>query len=453
MVAASGNLPSHCQVKVTAKPVVDSEIQIEVWMPVAENWNGKFVGTGNGGYSGAIGYADMRSALQHGYATAGSNTGHDGGDLKFGAGHPEKIRDWAYRAVHVMTETAKVVVRAYYERAAAHAYFSGCSTGGHQALMEAQRYPSDYDGIVAGDPGNNRIRLNVGFLWSWLAANKYPASPFPASKLPVVNRAAIKACDALDGVRDGLISDPRRCQFDPATIACKNGDGPDCLTPAEATAVRAIYDGAKNPRTGEQIFAGWERGSESLGGHGGWTGYFVGQPEPARSDFWRLWVFGNPQWDPRAFDFDRAVDAADTKVGFIDANNPDLKAFESNKGKLVMYHGWADPVVPPEESIRYYEAAGRAMGGAARIVSFFRLFMVPGMGHCSGGPGPSNFDALGALDKWVTEGTAPEKIVASHLTNGAVDRTRPLCTFPQIAKWNGEGSSDDAANFNCVAQK
>jgi feruloyl esterase len=449
-VAAAGNQPQYCRVTAVAKPVDDSEISVEIWLPPASAWNGKFLGTGNGGYSSAMSYADMRSALQHGYATAGSNTGHEGGDLNFGAGHPEKIKDWAYRAVHVMTEIAKHVVSAYYERSAAHSYFTGCSTGGQQALMEAQRYPTDYDGILAGDPGNNRIRLNAGFLWSWLAANKDTGNPLPASKLPLINRAVIDACDTIDGIEDGLIADPRRCHFDPGVLQCKNGDDATCLTASQVTAVRSIYDGARNPRTGQQVFAGWARGSESLGGRGGWASYFVGQPQPARIDFWRSWVFGNPQWDPHSFDLDRDLTAADAKVGFIDANNPDLSAFQKNKGKLVMYHGWADPVVPPEDGIRYYESVAGAMGGIPNIVSFFRLFMVPGMGHCNGGPGPSTFDGLGTLDKWVTDGSAPERIVASHSTNGTVDRTRPLCPYPQIARWKGTGSSDDAAQFACV---
>jgi len=451
-ITATNNLPAYCQVKILATPVAGSEIKVEIWLPSTHDWNGKLVGTGNGGYSGALSYVDMRSAVQKGYATAGSNTGHDGDDLKFGSGHPEKIKDWGYRAVHVMTDTAKQVLRAYYEKAPAHAYFKGCSTGGHQALMEAQRYPADYDGIVAGDPGNNRIRLNVGFLWSWLAANKAGEPPLPPSKLPLINQAVITACDALDGVKDGLIADPRRCSFDPATLLCKDGEGTGCLTASEVAAVRAIYDGARNPRTGERIFAGWARGSESLGGRGGgWASYFAGRPEPARLDFWRSWVFDNPEWDPRSFDFDRDLATADRKVGFIDANNPDLTAFQRNKGKLLIYHGWADPVAPPEDTIRYYESVAKTMGGMEKIASFSRLFMAPGMAHCGGGPGPNSFDALEAIDKWVTDGTAPQKLVASHSENGTVDRTRPLCPYPQVAKWNGAGSTDDAAQFSCAA--
>ncbi|HUB78584.1 MAG TPA: tannase/feruloyl esterase family alpha/beta hydrolase [Bryobacteraceae bacterium] len=433
---AAESLAAYCKVTAVVRPVADSEIRVEIWLPPAAQWNGKFLGTGNGGYSGALSYAEMRAALARGYATAGSNTGHDGGDLKFGAGHPEKIRDWAYRAVHVMTETARQAIHAYYERAAAHAYFEGCSTGGHQALMEAQRYPDDYDGIVAGDPGNNRIRLNAGFLWSWLAAKD-----FPAAKLPMLNRAVVEACDAADGIKDGLIADPRRCRFDPGSLACKSGDSVSCLNEAEVAAVRKVYDGAR-------VFPGWARGSEL-----GWSAYFVGQPEPARSDFWRRWVFDNLEWNPHTFDFDRDVAAADRQVGYIDANNPDLSAFRNRKGKLLMYHGWADPVVPPEDGIGYYESVARAMGGESKIAPFFRLFMAPGMGHCGGGPGPNDFDMLAALDIWVTEGAAPERIVASHSTAGKVDRTRPLCPYPQVARWNGTGSTDDAANFTCGPER
>jgi feruloyl esterase len=442
---AARDFPPFCRVIAVATPVPGSEIHVELWLPSAAAWNGKFLGAGNGGYSGAIGYADMERALRLGYAAGGSDTGHAGDDLKFAVGHPEKIDDWAWRAVHVMTETAKPILRSYYGRFAAQSYFSGCSTGGQQALTEAQRFPADYDGIVAGDPGNNRVRLNMGFLWSWLAVNKDPSSPLPASKLPLINRAAVAACDALDGVKDGIIADPRVCTFDPGVLLCKGADAGDCLTASQVAAVRAIYDGARNPRTGERLFAGWARGSES-----GWAGYFVGQREPARLDFWRYWVFDDPGWDFHTFDFDRDAAYADSKMATAAANDPDLTAFKQRHGKLLMYHGWADPVVPPEDGIAYYKSVENAMGEAEKTTAFFRLFMVPGMGHCSGGPGPSAFDALGALDKWVAQGTAPDRIVASHSSAGTVDRTRPLCPYPQVARWNGTGSIDDAASFACA---
>jgi feruloyl esterase len=437
-------LPAFCRIAAVSKPAADSEIHFEVWLPVAESWNGKFEGTGNGGYSGALDFAAMQKALSDGYATAGSDTGHPGDDLKFALNHPGKIDDWGWRAVHEMTAAAKLILHATYGHFAAHSYFAGCSTGGHQALMEAQRFPADYDGIVAGDPGNNRVRLNMGFLWSWLALNKEPAASLPAAKLPLINRAAIAACDAQDGIKDGLISEPLRCKFDPATLLCHDAATETCLTAPQVEAVRKIYDGAKNPRTGEQLFAGWVRGSEL-----GWSGYFVGHPEPARTDFWRYWVFGDPAWDPRTFDFDKDAAWAVTAMASIDANNPDLSAFKARGGKLVMYSGWADPVVPPGDVVRYYDATQYFMGSAARTQDFFRLFMVPGMGHCGGGSGPATFDALAALDAWATKRVAPASILASHSGNGAVDRTRPLCPYPQVARPKGTGSTDDAANFVC----
>ena len=444
--ARTGGSAEFCRVKVVSRPVPDSEIHFEVWLPSSEMWNGKLLGTGNGGYSGDLSLTAMEAALKRGYATAGSDTGHQGGDLKFGAGHPEKIKDWSYRAVHVMTEGAKLVIRNYYGRFPKQSYFTGCSTGGHQALSEAQRYPSDYDGIIAGDPGNNRIRLNIGFLWSWIASHEDPSAAFPASKLPMLNRAVIAACDTLDGVRDGLIDDPRRCKFDPGELLCKGTADESCLTAAEVSSVRKIYDGARNPRTEERIFGGWERGSEA-----GWAGYFVGHPEPARTDFWRYWVFHNPAWDPASFDFDQDVSYAESELGMVVADNPDLASFKKRKGKLIVYHGWADPVAPPEDTIRYYEKVQGAMGGAGTTTDFVRLFMVPGMAHCAGGPGPNTFDMLEPLDSWVTQNKAPGQIIATHSTNGHVDRTRPLCPYPQVARWNGSGSIDDAASFVCAS--
>lgn len=445
--APARSFPAFCRVTAVAAPVPDSEIHIEVWLPESGVWNGKLLGTGNGGYSGAIGYAEMERGLRQGYAVAGSDTGHEGGDLKFGLGHPEKINDWAWRAVHVMTETAKLVTRSYYGRFAAHAYFSGCSTGGQQALTEAQRYPGDYEGILAGDPGNNRVRLNIGFLWSWLAANADTASPLPTAKLGLIQSAAIAACDAADGVKDGIISDPLTCKFDPAALECKGENSADCLTKSQVTAVRAIYDGARNPRTGERLYFGWVRGSET-----GWSAYFVGQREPARLDFWRYWVFNDPNWDFHTFDFDRDAAYADAKMNFLTANEADLSRFSEQGGKLLIYHGWADPVAPPEDTIRYYERVVRSMG-VDRASSTARLFLVPGMGHCSGGRGANTFDALSALDTWVTKGTAPAKILATRTTNGTVDLSRPLCPYPEVAQWNGSGNSDDASAFACVSPR
>jgi feruloyl esterase len=314
----------------------------------------------------------------------------------------------------------QLAIRNYYGRFAGEAYFSGCSTGGQQALSEAQRFPADYDGILAGDPGNNRVRMNVGFLWSWKATHRGPEPPFPASKLPTLNKAVIAACDELDGVRDGVIGDPHRCKFDPASLLCIGADG----TASEAAAVRKVYDGAYNPRTGERLYAGWVPGSET-----GWGGYFVGHPEPARLDFWRYWVFDNPGWDPDSFDFDRDIAYSDAKMAAATADDSDLKAFRQPKGKLILYQGWADPVVPPDDTIRYFENVEKTMGGAANAREFVRLFLVTGMGHCGGGPRPATFDALNALDAWVSRDLAPDRIIASHMKNGVADYAAFVC-FP-----------------------
>jgi feruloyl esterase len=261
----------------------------------------------------------------------------------------------------------------------------------------------------------------------------------------MITKAAVDACDAADGIKDGIIGDPRACHFDPGVLQCKAGDDAACLTAPQVAAVRKIYDGPKNPRTGERIFAGFPRGSET-----GWPGYFVGQKAPARDDFWRLWVFHSPSWDWRTFDFDRDLAYADAVLPSMNAVDTNLAPFKRRNGKLVMYHGWADPVVPPEDGVRYYEAVQKTMGGPEKTTDFYRLFMVPGMGHCSGGVGPNQFDGIAALDEWVTKGKAPEKIVAAHVSGGKTDRTRPLCPYPQVAKWKGTGSTDEAANFSCV---
>jgi feruloyl esterase len=307
-------------------------------------------------------------------------------------------------------------------------------------LTEAQRFPKDYDGIVAGDPGNNRIHLMAGAMWSMKVAR-----PLTAAKLPLITRAAMAACDGIDGIKDGIISDPVRCAFDPGTLVCKGEDRDNCLTQAQVESVRQIYRGAKNPHTGERIFSGWPVGTETT-----WTTYFVGPAEPRRNEFWKLWVFNDPEWDWRTFDFDRDLAYADRKMAVVNSVDAKLAPFVSRRGKLIMYHGLSDGNVPAADAIEYYERVAHAAGGLAKTTDFARLFLVPGMGHCSGGPGPDNFDAIGALDRWVAEGTAPERIVASHLTNGVRDRTRPLCPYPAIAKWKGSGSSDEAVNFICV---
>jgi feruloyl esterase len=448
-------LPAFCRVEGVARPTSDSEIKFEVWIPPADAWNGKLEGVGNGGYSGAIGYAAMAAGLRRGYATASTDTGHAGDDMKFGQGHPEKIIDWAHRSVHVMTEAAKLIVRNHTGRFAERSYFMGCSSGGHQALSEAQRYPDDYDGIVAGDPAHNRIRQTFGFLYSWIATHDKAGAPILSpAKLALLTKSAVEACDNLDGLKDGIIDDPRRCHFDPAKLLCKTGDSPaaECLTQPQVETVRKMYDGAKNPRTGETIFAGWPRGSESFGEGAiqSWRQYVLDPQEPMRLGFFRYFLFHDPNWDYRTIDWERDLAYAEQKLPFMSAVERDLTPFKKRGGKLLMYTGWADPVVPPLDTVAYYDAVAKTMGGLEKTREFYRFFLAPGMGHCSGGPGPNQFDALTALENWVEKGVAPDKLVASHSTNGKVDRTRPLCLYPQVARWKGTGSIDEAANFACV---
>jgi hypothetical protein len=438
-------VPAFCRVRVTAKPTPDSDIKVEVWLP--DSWNGKLLGTGNGGFSGAINYAALAAAVTRGYAAVGTDTGHTGDQMDFGIGHPEKIVDWAYRAVHEMTTIAKTVVERGKGRAPARSYFSSCSTGGHQALSEAQRYPADYDGIVAGAPGNNRINLIYGFLWAWLATHEADGTPIlRRAKLPALASAAVAACDKDDGLEDGLIGDPRTCRFDPSVLACKGEETDACLTPRQIAAVQQVYGGAKTT-SGRPLYPGWPRGSEA-----GWGTYIIDPKEPVRTGLFRDWVFQDPSWDPRSFDWDKDVETVDAKYPFLNATGTDYSAFRARGGKLIMYTGSADPVTSPLDTFAYYESVAKSMGGMEATRSFFRFFPAPGMGHCGGGAGPNTFDALAALEAWVENGTAPDSIPASHVTNGQVNRTRPLCAYPAVARYNGTGSIDDAASFVCASR-
>jgi feruloyl esterase len=466
------NLPAFCRVQASVSTSADSLVNFEVWIP--ERWNGKVVVTGNGGYGNVPSYRDMGNALAQGYAAVGGDTGHQTttpDDLLWGSGHPERILDWGSRSIHAITGPARRLVELGAGGPVRRAYFYGCSTGGHQAYAEIQRYPGDFDGVVAGAPGNNRVRLNAAFLWQFLANHDRGAAAaiLPAAKLPAITRAVVAACDGLDGVTDGVVDDPRRCRFDPASLLCKNGDAADCLTAAQVAAVKKIYDGPKNPRTGGQVYPGWPPSSEALttlpdGRPGsGWQQYW-GSSEPTRASFWRHWVFGNPDYDWWTFDFDRDLRVADEEVGrMVDQVNPDVSPFKARGGKVLVYQGWQDPVVNALDTIAYYEQVRAGQGSQARTDEFFRLFLVPGMGHCSGGTGATLFgnqggaapvvdadhDVLAALDAWVEKGAAPRRIIASRVEGGKVVRTRPLCPYPTRAVYVGQGSTDDAASFAC----
>ena len=447
-------LPAFCRVEAVARPTSDSEIKFEVWIPPAEAWNGRFAGVGNGGYFGSISYPAMATELRKGYATASTDTGHTGDDMRFGQSHPEKIVDYAYRAVHVMTDTAKLIVRDAQGRFAEKSYFIGCSAGGQQALSEAQRFPEDYDGIVAGDPANNRIRQSFAFLHAWLATHSADGvAIIPPAKLQLLTKAAVDACDAIDGLKDGLIDDPRKCRFDPAKLLCKNGEEATCLTLPQVDAARKMYDGLKSPKTGEQIYTGWPRGSEAFGDAPiqSWGTYVTDPKEPMRLGFFKYFLFHDPNWDYRTIDWDRDLAYAEQKLAFFAPVEKDLSVLKKHGGKLLMYTGWMDPVVPPQDTVAYYDGVVKTMGGLEKTREFFRFFAAPGMGHCGGGPGPNTFDATGALEQWVEHGIAPDKLIATHSTNGKIDRSRPLCPYPQVARYKGTGGIDEASNFVCSA--
>ena len=465
--------PAYCRIQATVSPTAESLINFEVWIP--ENWNGKIVATGNGGYSNALSYPDMAYALSQRYATVGGDTGHQTStpdDLLWGVNRPQRILDWGSESIHDIIGPATLIVKRLAGRTPSRAYYYGCSTGGHQGYAEMQRYPQDFDAVVAGAPGNNRVRLNVGFLWQFLA-NRQPGtdSPpiIPVSKLPAITRAVVEACDALDGVTDGVVDDPRACPYDPAALLCKQDENDSCLTSEQINTLKKLYAGAKNPRTGEQLYPGWPKSSEALtlNANGlpavGWHLYWGGS-EPTRANFWRYWVFNDSHWNWWQFDFDRDVTRADDRVGrMIDQVNPDLSAFAAHGGKALVYQGWQDPVVNALDTIAYYEKVRDLQGSQAKTDRFFRLLLVPGMGHCAGGTGATSFgnqnapapiidaqhDLLSAVDAWVEKNAPPDRIIASRVVNGSTVRTRPLCLYPQKATYSGHGSTDEAANFSC----
>jgi feruloyl esterase len=453
-------VPAFCRVAGMIAP----EVRFELWMPA--QWNKKFLTVGNGGLAGSISYAPMLVPLREGYATSSTDTGHQAGtnDGSWAQGHFDRVVDFAHRAIHVLAETDKAILQEFYGNAPGRSYFSGCSAGGEQAMQEAQRYPRDFDGIVAGDPANNWVHHYIGgHLWAALAMDG--DGYIPASKIQLLADAVNEACDALDGIKDGVLNDPRRCHFDPAVLACKQGDAPTCLTNAQVQSVKKLWAGVRTA-DGDQLYPGLVPGGEA--GPGGWANWITG-PEPGRGGhanlgipFFKFVIFDNPEWDYRTFKFDAApgfdndVDRADAKVGaMFNAMNPDLTAFRANGGKLIHYHGWSDPDITPLNSINYYDSVAKLMShggnhGYRETREFYRLFMVPGMQHCNGGPGTTTFNMLDALDQWSAHGVAPDKIIASRVTNGTVDRTRPLCPYPTEAQWTGSGSTDKAENFVCA---
>ena len=479
--AAPRLVPAHCDVRGVIRPTRDSEIKFALWLPAAAAWNGKYRQEGNGGWAGSINTAGLADPLRRGYAVAATDDGHDGGGANWAIGHPEKLIDFGYRAVHETSVQSKAIIRAMYGRDPERSYFVGCSDGGREALMEAQRFPEDFNGILAGAPASNWSHLFTAFVWNERALLATPASAIPPVKLPVVQKAVMDACDRLDGVADGLIENPRACTFDPNVVACKAGDAPGCLTTSQVEALKKIYDGPTNPRTGERIFVGQPLGTEAV--PGSWGSWITPANAPGAIQFgfgnsyYGAAVFEDPKWDFRTLDFDRDVALGDVKAGSVlNATNPDLRSFRAGGGKLIQYHGWGDAAIPAPSSIEYYESVKAFLSKYpdARTPAnppaedFYRLFLVPGMAHCGGGAGPNSFgngaggaaasgdpdhDIFTALERWVEQGAAPQRVIGTGRAadDPAKPLTRPLCPYPQVARYRGTGDVNDAASFSCAA--
>lgn len=466
-------LPAFCRVVGVSSPTSDSMINFEVWLP-SDSWNGKFLSSGEGGYAGTPNYTrsgldgGLDEVIRRGYATASTDTGHLSTDTNWAIGHPEKVIDYAYRSKHLVTVAAKGLITAFYGTPPSHSYFNSCSNGGRQALMEAQRYPDDYDGLVVGAPWNYQSHSNAGFVWDAQTLNA-PGAAIPASKLPAINAAVLAACDAADGLADKLIEDPRKCTFKPESLLCKGAETDACLTPPQVTALNKLYEGPKNPRTGASIFPGWARGSEL-----GWTRLVAAANlgNLGRAYFGNL-VFGKADWDYRAFDFDKDLAVAESKIGTLaDAINPDLSAAKRRGVKIIQYHGWNDQTLQPAYSPEFYERVTAAMDGPDKTRDFYRLFMVPGMAHCYSGPGANSFGGVGqqippvrdpfhdiqtALEKWVDQGIAPDHLIATKYVDDApqsrqIKFTRVLCPYPSIARYKPSGDPTDAGSFVCSSQ-
>ena len=442
-----GELPAFCRVSATLTPSDDSDIKVEVWLP-SDGWNGKYQAVGNGAFTGSIRHGSMASALARGYASSSTDTGHVGNTASFGLGHPEKVIDFGYRSVHEMTVFAKEVIVAHYGEGPRYAYWNGCSAGGRQAMKEAQRYPEDFDGIIAGAPGNDWTGRAGGSLRVAKPLEADEAMRLSAEERQLVHDAVLAACDADDGVTDGVVGDPERCDFDPAVLACDGEGGEACLSAAQVNTVRMLYSSPENPQTRRPI-TGLLPGSEL-----GWTDF--GWTRSARAtglEQFRYLTFADPEWTVDRFNFETDIVLAEERDDdTLNALDPNLKPFFDRGGKLLSYHGWSDPQISPANATQYYGRVVETIGSREAVHDSYRLFMAPGMGHCAGGNGPSRFDALTALEQWVEQGEAPDHIVASRVRDGEVDRTRPLCPYPEQAVYTGTGSTDDAANFVCEAQ-
>lgn len=464
------HLPGFCRVAGELRPSADSNIRFEVWLP-AQGWNGRLLGGGNGGFAGSIPYRQMAGYLMRGFAVAGTDAGHeaDAGDASWAWKHPEKVKDFGWRAIHLTAQRAKAIVDAYYGKPADHAYFDACSDGGREALMEAQRFPEDYDGILAGAPANAWSTMLAGGAVVMQSLMVDPNAYIPDGKLRFIERASLAACDGLDGVKDGVIGDPAQCHFDPQVLLCKGSDSSECLTQPQIHSLNVLYGGVRDAQGG-LVWPGFSMGDET-----GWRAWITGESPGGSAgslyveNYFRYMVTGDPKANVLAIGEDELLRASKEKgAADLDATNPDLSRFQARGGKLILYHGWNDPAISPSNTISYFESVQRQMG-AGQTASFVRLYMVPGMEHCTGGPGASGFGQLGIptasgskfgvfdqLENWVEKGSDSGEVIATKYgagKDGAMEKvfTRPLCAWPSVARYSGSGDPNDAANFSCVA--
>jgi len=461
--ARTVQLAAICRIQGVLRPTPDSAITFEVWLP-AEGWNGRFLGVGNGGFAGSIGYTNLVAAVQGGYAAASTDTGHGPGltDASWAVGHPEKVVDFGWRAVHLTAVAGKTLTAGFYGAPPQKSYFSSCSNGGRQGLMEAQRFPEDYDGIIAGAPAYNWTGLFTNFVWNAQALAR-PGAGIPAGKTPALARAVLAQCDALDGFTDGLVSDPRQCRVDLEKLACTGKESDACLTPPQITALRAIYQGA-HTSSGKQIYVGYPPGGEAAPGSAGWDTWIFGAAPGASiqnafgSSFVKQIVGAPSTWMPSDFDFDRDFGPLEAKTAAtFNATNPDLSRFAARGGKLILYYGWSDAAIPAQGTIAYRDNVVSRMG-ARRAGEFVRLFVVPGMHHCAGGTGPNDFgqnavpvpgdsstsSVMVALQDWVERGRAPEQLIARQQS-----RTGLICAYPKRATLGKGADPSRAESYMC----
>lgn len=472
------SLPPYCEVQATIKPTADSSINVRVWMPTT-NYNGRYLGTGNGGYAGGFFFSELADGINRGFATANTDMGTfpaAGTNADALVGHPEKWKDFGWRATHLMTTFSQALINAFYGNPANKSYFAGCSTGGQQGLMEAQRFPNDYDGILAGAPAFNRTHLHTILIADYRATHRTAASYIPATKLDAVNRAVLAQCRKQDGgaPNDPFLTDPRDCKFDPASIQCTALDGPSCLNIDQVAAMKVYYAGSTNLSNGAVIAPGYARGSETSNPSA--LGFVLNESsnEPTFDSLFK-WVFGLT-WQWQTFDFNKDMATVDQVLAAdLNATSTDLRPFAGKGGKLLMYHGFADPLLPSQSSINYYNALVETTGGRhaqslAQTQQFARLFMAPGMWHCKDGPGPNAFggsiqqqapnydpkyDLLSALTQWVERGVAPQSVIATKYLGDAaqskIEMQRPLCPYPQFPRYNGSGDPAVAGSYKCVS--